>query len=105
AGRRNAVTELHRVVDLVDQQAAIRVLEYIHGEHAAANRVRSPDAQIVQFGRHRAVGGFATTRRVGDPVLGIAVDGANALVPDDKGADVTAWLADHLLDVNDAVLV
>ena len=92
AGGGDAVAELHRVVDLVDQQAAVRRLQHVDGHDAAAHGLGRRHADRVELGRDRAVARLAAARRVGDPVLGVAVDGADRLVADDKGADVALRL-------------
>ena len=58
-----------------------------------------------KLGRDRAVAGLAAARRVGDPVLGVAVDGGDRLVADDKGANVALRLGHVFLDVEDAVVI
>ncbi len=61
--------------------------------------------ELAQLRRDRAVLSLAAARRVGDPVLGIAVDGADALVAHHKGADVALGLVYVLLDVEDRVVI
>ena len=104
-GRGDAVAELHRVVDLVDQQAALGVLEEVERQHAAAHGARGLLAQPVDLRRDRAVARRAAAGRVGDPMIGPPVDRGDGLVADHEGPDVAARLVDVFLDVEDAVLV
>src|SRR3954452_21294654 len=69
ASRIDTVAKLHSVVDLVDQQPAVSILEYIDRHDAAADRLRRADADIRQRRCDRAVTGRAATSSVGNPVL------------------------------------
>src|SRR5579884_3933694 len=102
AGGGDAVAKLHRGVDLVDEQAALLIFQHVDRQNAAADRARRAHAQIVEFGRNRAIAGGRPARGVGDPVRAVAIDGADGALADDEGANVAQRLVDILLDVVDA---
>src|SRR5437588_2359190 len=99
----DAVAELHGRVDLADQEAA-GVLEQIDRKRAAADRGRRATTQGVELVRHRTVSRGGSARRVRDPVIGVAVDGADRLVADDERADVARRLLAVLLQIEDRLL-
>jgi hypothetical protein len=102
AGGLDGVAELHRVVHLVHQQTIGR-FENVDRHDAAADRARGAARQIVQLGRHGALGRAASPRGVGDPVVGGAIDRSDRLLSDDERADVSSGLAHVLLHVVDRV--
>ena len=96
--------EFHRVVDLVDQEAALGMLDHVDRQHPAADCLGGAQADLLQLGRHRADLAFAAAGGVGDPVLRLAVDGGQHPVADHDGADVAPGLVDVFLDVEDRML-
>src|ERR1700694_1837585 len=79
--------------------------EQIDREESAADRGRGFAAELIDLGGDHHLGGDAVARRVRDPVVGAAVDGADSLVPHDARPDVALGLVDVLLNVKDAVLI
>ena len=100
----DAVAELHRVVDLADEQPVARRLEEVDREDATADGAGGAEAEIADFGRDREDRGLAAAGGVGDPVRAVADDAADGLVADDEDAEVALGLVDVLLHVEDRVL-
>ena len=59
----------------------------------------------MQFLVDRAVGGGAAPGRVRNPVIGMAVDGCNAFIADNKAADVLALFFDILLNIKNGMVI
>src|SRR5207245_7617428 len=87
AGGLDAVPELHGVVDLTHQQA-VRVLQDVDGQHAATDGAGRGPRQLVDLRGDRAVAGAPAAGGVGDPVVGLPIDGADGLVADHEAANV-----------------
>src|SRR5680860_348092 len=92
------IAELHGVVDLYGQQAALR-LEQVDGQHAAAHRPCCRQAEFDELVAEGTVAGHAAAGGVGDPMLGAAVDGGDDRVAHYEGADVAPGLVHVLLHV------
>ena len=68
AGCRDGVAELHRVVDLVDEQAPLRAFEQVDSRDVRADGCDGTLAQVAQLGRHFQTLGCGAAGGVGDPV-------------------------------------
>ena len=91
------------MVDLVDQQPALRRLQQIHGHDATTHRPRRRQRQVRDLRGERTGQWLAAARGVGDPVGRAAIDGVDHLVAGYQRADVPAGLVHVLLDVEDGV--
>ena len=95
--------ELAARVDLDADQPAIR-LHQINTRPARTHRPARSQGHFLDFRGDRAGNRLSAARGVGDPVWGIAIDGADRLVADDEGANVAPRLAHELLDVEGAMM-
>src|SRR5688572_20887366 len=87
AGGRDAVLELHRVVDLV-HGVALGGLHDVEGEDAAAHGLRGAEADLVEFRRNGVRRGLAAAGRVRDPMGARSADRRDGLVAHHEGTDV-----------------
>ncbi len=94
-GHIDAVTGIHCIVDLVDQQTAVGIFEKVEGEDTAANGPGCRQAERIELGVTGQLLAAPPRSRVGDPVRRVAVDGADGLVTDDEGTDVTAGFSTY----------
>src|SRR5579884_178206 len=102
---RDTITKLHCGVDFINQQAALRVFQHVDSENAAAYSLRSSHTQAIQFRRNGTVAGNRATRCIRYPMLAGAIDGADSMISNHKGANITLRLGYVLLHIVNMVLV
>src|SRR6202035_3421609 len=71
----------------------------------APNGTGRTPTKIIQFRRDGTVAGRCATCGIGDPVLAVAIDGADRALAHDEGTDIALRLGNILLDVVDMVRV
>jgi hypothetical protein len=91
------------VIDLVDREAVLR-LENTYRQQAAARGSSRALAEIEQLRCQRTVTRHAATGRVGDPVVGRAVNGANLLITDHKSPNIAPRFVHVLLNIENLMV-
>src|SRR5205085_9802560 len=101
----NAIAELHCGVNLIDQQAALRIFQYVDGENTSTDCPCSTYAQVIKLRGNLTIAGHRSPSSICDPVLAGTVDGTDGAISYDKGANIALGLIDIILYVVDMMLI